>query len=151
MPENQDQPPVNSVLGFDFGLKRIGVAVGQRFTGTASPLATLQAQDGSPRWDLVEALIEQWHPDALIVGLPLQIDGSEQAITPAAKRFMNRLSGRYQLPVFMVDERFSSLAAESEIRQLSGAGKNANISVDSVAAKLIVEQWFAAQGDNHSL
>jgi len=133
---------IKTVLGFDFGLKKIGVAIGQRITGTASPLTRLSAQDGAPQWDRVQQLIEEWTPQLFIVGYPLHMDGSEQPVSKAAKRFGNRLAGRFQLPVIWVDERLSSLEAESYLTDLKKTSESDKLNIDSVSAKLIIEQWF---------
>ena len=139
MPEN------TVVLGFDFGLKKIGVAVGQVVTRTATPVATLKAQDGAPQWSQIQAIIDEWHPKLLLVGLPLHMDGSEQAITKAAKRFGNRLNGRFKIPVEWVDERLTSDEAERQITDLKISSHNDKLSVDSLSAQLIIEQWFEQQ------
>ncbi|HFE37163.1 MAG TPA: Holliday junction resolvase RuvX [Gammaproteobacteria bacterium] len=131
-----------TLLGFDFGLKKIGVAVGKTVTGIASPLQRLDARDGAPQWGSIQQLIAEWQPQLLVVGYPLHMDGSEQEITKAAKRFGNRLAGRFQLPVVWVDERLSSYEAE---QYLFGSKKNAQndkLNLDSISAKLIIEQWL---------
>lgn len=133
------------VLGFDFGMKNIGVAVGQMVTQTATPVATLKAQDGAPRWQEVQKLIDDWQPQLLLVGLPLHLDGTEQSLTQAAKRFGNRLHGRFKLPVEWVDERLTSHEAEMRISDLKISSHNDKLSVDSLAAQLIIEQWFEQQ------
>ena len=88
-----------TLLGFDFGMKRIGVAVGQTVTKTARPLGVVKATQGSPQWDVLNKLINTWKPDALVVGIPLNMDGTEQRLTEAAKQFANLLHERFQLPV----------------------------------------------------
>ncbi len=133
------------VLTFDFGLARIGVAVGQSITQTATPLNTLKAKDGSPQWDLVEALIKEWQPSLLLVGEPLNMDNSDQAITKRARKFANRLHGRFGLVVEMFDERLTSAAARDEIFEFGGYKKLKKTQIDSVAAALILESWFATQ------
>ena len=105
------------VLGFDFGEKRIGVAVGQELTGTARGITTLTSKNRQPDWEAISRLIEEWRPDLLVVGHPLHMDGSEQPLTHLAYRFGNRLSGRYNLPVERVDERLSSYEAELELSE----------------------------------
>lgn len=138
---------ISCVLGFDFGMTKIGVAVGQTITMNASPLGLLKAQDGAPQWGKVEALIQEWTPQLLVVGYPVHMDGSEQAITKAAKRFGHRLSGRFQLPVQWVDERLTSYEAEHYLANLTqgdikGNRESDKLNVDSLSAKLIIEQWF---------
>jgi putative Holliday junction resolvase len=135
------------LLGFDFGVKRIGVAVGQELTRTARALETLTSPDGGPDWDGITRLIEQWQPDALVVGLPLNADGSDHEVTRLARRFGNRLKGRYNLPVFSIDERLSSIEAE---RQLAEQGRYNKEDVDKLAARIILESWLAQQPDNNA-
>lgn len=132
--------PLKVVLGFDYGKKRIGVAVGQTITATASPLMTLKAENGAPRWEEIQKLIEQWHPGAFIVGLPYHLTGEEHEITVAARRFGNRLNGRFSLPVFFIDERLTSLEAEAALRENSRRIKPGEI--DAQAAKIITESWL---------
>lgn len=129
-----------TLLGFDFGTRRIGIAIGQEITGTARPLTTLHSRDGSVDWIAVSTLLEQWHPDALVVGLPLHMDGTEHERTRLARRFGNRLHGRYNLPVFMVDERLTSVEAEA---LLAASGVPAESGeTDRVAAQLILQAWL---------
>jgi putative Holliday junction resolvase len=130
-------------LGFDFGLSHIGVAVGQEVTHTANPLITLKAHDGKPNWDQVTKLIEQWHPDLLIVGLPLNMDQSEQPLTHAARRFGNRLHGRYGLPVEWIDERLSTVEAWEKLNlESTFLGRR---DIDQLAAQCILQTWLREQ------
>ena len=128
------------VLAFDYGLRRIGVAVGNGLTGTARALAPFAAADGSPDWDHVRRLLEEWKPDRLLVGLPLNMDDSPSEMSERAARFARRLHGRFGIPCDLVDERLSSFEARGLI---AGSGRRA--SVDSVAACVILESWFAAR------
>ncbi len=98
--------PEGVYIGFDFGYKRIGVAVGQKLTGSASPLSTLNAKLGIPNWDCIQQLLNEWKPMAFIVGLPTAIDDKKLYTTAAAKKFASELSNRFTLPVYLVDERF---------------------------------------------
>ena len=135
-------PPV-TVLGFDFGLRRIGVAIGQTVTGSARALTTISARDGKPDWDEISALIREWQPGELVVGLPLHLDDGEHARTHAARRFGNRLSGRFHLPVHLVDERLSSDDAERQLRERGLAPNQHNKErVDALAAQLILQTWL---------
>ena len=147
MPRDSASPPrphaPRTVLGFDFGTQRIGVAVGQEQTHTASALVTLAAREGQPDWSRVEALIKQWRPAAFVVGLPLMMDGSEQEITPRARRFGNRLHGRFGLPVFFVDERLTSKEAGMRIRERGERIEQG--SLDREAARIIIEIWLEQQ------
>lgn len=129
-------------LGFDFGFKRIGVAVGQVITGTARPLSTLAAIQGVPKWEQLAKLIAEWRPQALIVGLPSCVDGSEQYTTKAARAFAHQLETRYSLPVHLVDERYSTVEAKSKLFEKGGYRTLAATQIDSIAACLILEQWM---------
>ena len=103
-----------TILCFDYGSKSIGVAVGQFITQTATPVADLTAKDGIPNWDHINQLIQEWQPDLLLVGLPLNMDGSSSEMAVRAKKFANRLHGRFGLPFAMVDERLSSLKRKAK-------------------------------------
>ena len=129
------------VCAFDFGLKNIGVAVGQSLLRTAEPIAVIKAKDGRPSWDKLGALIAQWQPDFLLVGLPLNMDGSESEMSTRARKFAKRLHGRYGLKVELCDERLSSFEAKSNRHERQGDRKQA-LTVDAEAAQLILESWF---------
>ena len=133
----------NTLLGFDFGMRRIGVAVGQMVTRSANPLAILKATDGIPNWDHILALIITWQADALVVGIPVSMDGSEQPITFAARRFANKLHHRFRLPVYTMDERLTTIEAKRILTQQKKASSITPL--DSYAAKLILEQWLHEQ------
>jgi len=138
--------PVNAtLLGFDFGLKRIGVAVGQRITGSATPLTTLQSRDTKPDWKAITALIEEWRPAVLIVGEPRHLNGDVSEMTHAAHRFSRQLEGRFQLPVALVDERLSSREAERITREARSAGRKRRVDkgdIDKLAAQIILQSWL---------
>lgn len=134
--------PEGVYLGFDFGYKRIGVAVGQQITCSARPLQTLDAKLGVPDWNLVQKIIAEWHPQALIVGLPTCIDDSEQYTTAAARGFARQLRKRFLLPVHLVDERLSTVEARSQLFAEGGYRKIKQSQVDSFAACIILEQWL---------
>ena len=135
-----------TLLGFDYGKRNIGVAVGQEVTASASPLVTLKARDGKPDWTEITQLIETWRPDALVVGVPLNMDGSEQEMTRAARRFANQLQGRYHLPVIDIDERLTSVEAAHIMRDkehMARLGKqNNDATTDQIAAQLILTQYL---------
>lgn len=134
-----------TVLAFDFGTKSIGVAVGQEITGTASPLAALKAQDGIPDWQKVGQLFEDWVPDLAVVGLPLNMDGTEQEVTLRAKKFANRLHGRFKVKVETWDERLSTADAKSMLFELGGYKKLTKEKIDSVSACVIFTSWAENQ------
>lgn len=135
----------NTLLGFDFGTRSIGVAAGQQITGTAAPLPALKARDGIPDWDQLEALFQEWQPAAMVVGLPLNMDGTKQQVTFAAQKFANRLHARFKIPVHSCDERLTSTDARARLFELGGYKKLDKQKVDSVAACLILESWMNSQ------
>lgn len=135
-----------SILAFDYGTQKIGVAIGQSFTGTATPLPEIKARDGQPDWNQVATLIEEWQPDAFVVGVPINMDGSEFELTQRARKFGQRLHGRFGKPWFEMDERLTSFEAREQRNaqgNRSGAGKGGL--VDSIAASLILQSWFTEQ------
>jgi len=134
--------PAGYFLGFDFGLKRIGVASGQLTTCTATALTILPAKDGIPDWAQIDVLIKEWQPVALIVGMPLTMQDTEQLLTHCARRFAKRLTARYQLPIHLVDERLSSRAAKEQLYETGGRRAVKGKAVDNVAAQIILEQWL---------
>lgn len=131
------------VLGFDYGAKRIGVAVGQTLLGTASALTQLSAQKGRPEVRAVQVLLDEWRPDALIVGLPLNMDDSPSKSSKAAQRFASWLEIEFKLPVYLVDERLSSREARDRLDQ--PGKKYTKTELNSMAAQVIVEGWLMSQ------
>ena len=131
-----------TILTFDYGTKSIGVAVGQELTGTASLLSALKAQDGTPDWTQLEKLISEWKPQLLLVGLPLNMDGTEQPFTVRTRKFANRLHGRFGLPVELHDERLTTTEARSMLFAEGGYRNLAKDKVDSLSAKIIFESWY---------
>jgi len=123
-----------TALGFDYGERRIGVAVGQSITGSARPLTTLKSRGLRPDWETLSALVDEWRPERFVVGMPSHADGSDHALKPRIDRFCRQLTGRYGVPVSIIDERLSSYEAASR----GGAD------VDAGAACVILETWFAA-------
>ena len=128
------------VLAFDYGLRRIGVAVGNALTGTATALPVLPARDGVPDWERIRRLIGEWRPELLLVGLPLNMDGTPSEMSERAARFARRLHGRFGIRCELMDERLSSFEARARM-----AGEPGRTAVDSVAACVILEGWFAAR------
>jgi putative Holliday junction resolvase len=128
------------LLAFDYGLKRIGVAVGQQLTGTATPLKILSARDGIPDWDEIRKIIQEWQPDLAVVGNPLNMDGSESEMSLRARKFANRLHGRFGVKVEMTDERLSSYVNRSPVS--GGDGHSRTGGIDALAAATICEDWL---------
>lgn len=131
---------MGAVLGFDYGIRKIGVAVGQTVTRTATPLTTLPTRDQTPDWQAIGRLIGEWQPDCLVVGLPYQMDDAEAPVAERARRFARQLEGRYRLPVFLADERLTTREA---IRQLGREARRDALRVDAMAARLILETWLS--------
>jgi putative Holliday junction resolvase len=128
-----------TLMGFDFGTRKIGVAVGQTVTGSASPLHTLRWRAGKPDWEAIGRLIAEWRPEALVVGIPCHEDGAEEDWSPRIHRFARQLEGRYHLPVHKVDEQLTSMEARSRL----GLAASSREEVDDMAAKLILETWLS--------
>lgn len=127
-----------TLLAFDFGLKRTGVAVGNTVSGGARPLTTIVAEENDKRFAAVAALLEEWKPDTLLVGLPLAPDGAETEISKRARRFGNQLHGRFGLPVEFVDERYSSAVAEDGLKPRRADKEK----IDAAAAAIILQAWL---------
>jgi len=132
-----------TLLSFDFGTKSIGVAIGQRITGTARPLTALKANNGNPDWTQIERLLKEWQPDEVIVGLPLNMDGTEQPLTARARTFANRVHGRFGVTVTLHDERLSTVEARAGLFENGGFRALNKGSVDSASAVVILESYFA--------
>ena len=145
--------PPTTVLGFDFGKKRIGIAVGQTLTASARALATVRVHNDQPDWQAIGALIQSWRPAQLIVGLPTQLDGGEHPLAAAVRRFGDELHQRYDLPVHLVDERLSSheaahIAVVAGGRQPPPHSQAAKENLDRLAAQVILETWMAENANN---
>jgi len=149
MPRSGDAGP--TVLGFDFGLRRIGVAVGNTLTGTAEPLVTLPARDGIPDWTVLGSCVREWQPGMLVVGVPYNMDGSPGELTGRSLDFAAELGRRFDLAVVQVDERLSSREAEEalRLRRRSGAmtRRLRREDVDKEAACVLLRQWLEGRPD----
>jgi putative Holliday junction resolvase len=138
--------PARTILAFDFGLRRIGVAVGNTLTGTARPLTTLLANDGVPEWQQIARICAEYAPALCLVGVPCNMDGSTSPLTPRARAFAAELGKRVRSEVLLLDERLSSHAAEEALRDARATGSRARRlrrgDVDQVAAALLLMQWL---------
>lgn len=135
-----------TIMAFDFGTKSIGSAIGQEITGTASPLKAFKAQDGTPNWDDIEKQIKEWQPDLIVVGLPTDLHGKElETITPKAKKFANRLHGRFGNQVELHDERLSTAEARADLFEYGGYKALSKGNIDCRSAVVILESWFESQ------
>ena len=131
-----------TLLAFAFGTRSIGVAIGQRITGTARPLAAIKAQDGSPDWNIIGRLLKEWQPESVIVGLPLNMDGTEQPLTARARNFANKIHGRFGVAITLHDERLSTVEARAGLFERGGFRALDKGSVDSASAVVILESFF---------
>jgi putative Holliday junction resolvase len=137
------------ILAFDFGYRRVGVACGDTVSRTAQPLTAVTAGPGGPRWDAIAALLREWQPSLLVVGLPYNVDDSDSDMTRAARGFAADLGGRCGLQVALVDERYSSLDAGARLQAARESGRRrrrvVKADVDSAAACVILERWFTEE------
>jgi putative Holliday junction resolvase len=131
-----------TILAFDFGTRKIGVAIGNSLTRIARPLTTIEGEASAARFEAIASLIDEWQPDMLVVGRPLHADGSEHEMTARAERFARQLSSRFGLKVNYVDERFTSVAADAELAGARVHGKDRKSARDAIAAQLILQSWF---------
>ena len=138
--------PDETLLAFDFGTRRIGVAVGTAMLKTARPLLTIDAEANAIRFETIGRLIAQWQPNRLVVGLPLALDGSEHEMSARARRFAQQLHGRFGLPVALADERLSSVAAEDNLRRKGRDARRDKAAVDAEAAAIILQSYLERSG-----
>jgi len=139
---------MSTVLVFDFGLQRAGVAVGNTIVGTASAVETLQSINSKPNWQGITKLIDEWKPTQLVVGMPKQLDGTDTPLNDKIIRFCNQLNGRYNLPVAQANEQFTSIEAGRRLKEVRQAGRKKKVSkedVDQLSAVIIFENWFQSQ------
>ncbi|GAA0823925.1 Holliday junction resolvase RuvX [Colwellia sp. D2M02] len=134
-----------TIIGFDFGKKYIGVAVGQEITGSATPLGSVKANDGIPHWEQLTAFLTEWQPDIIVVGLPLNMDGSEQQLTLDAKKFGKRVFGRFGIPIEYQDERLTTADAKEQLFARGGFKNLKKDNIDAESARLIIESYLEQQ------
>lgn len=139
---NQAHVQSGTVLAFDFGEKRIGIAVGEHLLTSANPLMTIDNESNEIRFQIITKLVNEWQPRLLVVGLPLSLDGSEHAVTQLCKKFARRLNGRFNLPVALIDERYSSAAASQLLNEAGIRGRAQKEMLDQVAAQTILQSYF---------
>ena len=132
----------STVLCFDFGEQRIGVAVGEHMLASANPLTTINSESNDVRFEIIGKLINEWQPKLLVVGLPLNVDGSAHNTTQLCKKFARRLNGRFNLPVMLVDERYSSIEASEKLNDAGVKGRAQREMLDQVAAQGILQSYF---------
>lgn len=132
----------STVLCFDFGEQRIGIAVGEHLLASANPLTTIDNESNEVRFEVISKLIKEWQPKLLIVGLPLSFDGTETSVTQLCKKFARRLNGRFNIPVMLIDERYSSVEASDLLNQTGIKGRAQKVMLDQVAAQTILQSYF---------
>ena len=140
---------MSTVIAFDFGLKRTGVAVGNILMGSATPECTLTGKDEQPDWDGISKLIIDWKPSQIVVGLPIELDGTDSPLKKRIDRFCNQLNGRYNLPVDQENEQFTSIEAAERLKLLRQSGRKQKVKkeeVDKIAASIILESWMLNNG-----
>ena len=135
-----------TILAFDFGEKFTGVAVGEPSVGVAHPLGLITAKSNTGRMDEIAALVTEWKPGALVVGLPLSMDGSEHEMTRRCRRFARQLEARFRVPVRLVDERLSSAAAEEALRAAGKGGRKHKLRAHQISAQIILQSYFDDPG-----
>jgi putative Holliday junction resolvase len=146
MPDMPERTPAfiaqGTLLAFDFGTRRIGVAVGNTLLRSANPLTTIDEEKTDARFAMIAALLAEWQPCALVVGLPSNDDGTPHELTALARRFANRLKGRFNLPAILVDERYTSLSASAALNEQGVRGKKQKPLIDQYAAQQILQAYF---------
>ena len=133
------------VIAFDFGLKRTGVAVGNTVIGSATPECTLTSNDELPDWEGISKLFKEWQPSQIVVGMPVELDGTENPLKKRIDRFCNQIQGRYNIDVDQENEQFTSIEAAQRLKQLRQSGRKQKVSkdeVDKIAAAIILENWM---------
>ncbi|MGP1929017.1 MAG: Holliday junction resolvase RuvX [Arsenophonus sp. NC-WZS1-MAG3] len=130
------------IIAFDFGTLSIGIAIGQKITATASPLTAIKAKDGKPNWLGIEKIIQEWQPELAIVGLPLNMDGTEEPISNQVRKFANRFYGRFSIKVRLHDERLTTIEARAQLFNQGGYRALNKSKIDSISAVILLESWF---------
>jgi putative Holliday junction resolvase len=141
-------PPDVTVLAFDYGTRRVGVAVGNTLVRAAHALATIDDERTDARFDAIAALVNDWRPGLLVVGLPVHADGAEHPLTERARRFARQLEGRFRVPVSLVDERFTTEEAKARMASEGGGGRRHRASRDAYAAQVILQAYFDSGSDD---
>ena len=131
-----------NVLGFDFGQKRIGIAVGNNISKTARALTTIDSLSNNQKFELIQKIIEEWQPVSIVVGVPFNVDGSEHRITNLSKKFAKQLEQKYSLPIHLIDERYTSIEASHEIKDKKIDLKKKKLLIDQIAAKIILQSYL---------
>lgn len=132
----------STVMAFDFGERRLGIAIGEHLVGTATPLSMIDHESNEKRFEAISALVTAWQPKLFVVGFPLHSDGTEHAISQLCKKFARRLNGRFNIPVILIDERYTSIAASQALNAQGIKGRAQKTHLDAVAAQTILQSYF---------
>lgn len=138
--------PNQTIMAFDFGTTNIGIAVGYSHNQSSQPLPAIKAKDGVPNWDELKAKLEEWQPTKVVVGLPLNMDGTESEMSRRAKKFANRVHGRFGVACETLDERLTTFEAKQHAKADGHKGNYKEKPIDSLAAQLILEDWWSQFG-----
>jgi putative Holliday junction resolvase len=130
------------IVAFDFGLKHIGMAIGQEITNTAQTFYSLKAESGEPNWDELDIIVRDWQPKLFVVGNPINMDGSDSDMKEKSDKFSNLIRQRYNIPVELMDERLSTREARERMKSDSGHFVDASADTHQISAQIILESWF---------
>jgi putative Holliday junction resolvase len=131
-----------NVIGFDFGQKRIGIAVGNNISKTAQALITIDSSSNNQKFEVIQKIIEEWQPISIVVGVPFNVDGSEHKVTNLSRKFAKQLEQKYSLPTHLIDERYTSIEANHEIKDKKIDLKKKKLLIDQIAAKIILQSYL---------
>ncbi|MBF7682792.1 Holliday junction resolvase RuvX [Acinetobacter sp. B5B] len=133
---------VNTIMAFDFGTQKMGMAIGQRQIQSSTPLAQFPMKDGIPQWDQLLKIVKEWQPELFLVGLPLNMDDSESELSLRARKFARRLRHQTNIDTYMVDERLTTRSAREQLDHYQQQGRGKKLSADSLAAAILIENWY---------
>jgi putative Holliday junction resolvase len=138
-PNNQKE---GNIVGFDFGQKRIGVAIGNNISKTAQALITIESASSNQKFEAIQKIMDEWKPVSIVVGVPFNVDGSEHKVTNLSKKFAKQLEQKYALPIHLIDERYTSIEASHEIQDKKIDLKKKKLLIDQIAAKIILQSYL---------
>lgn len=133
---------IQRLMAFDFGLKSIGIAVGQKVTQTATPLCAIKAVAGEPNWGELQKIVSEWQPDAFVVGIPIDMEGKDLFVTEPARQFAKKLHGHFKLPLYEAEERLTTKEARANLFEEKGFKGLSKANVDAMSAQIILESWM---------
>ncbi len=131
-----------NIIGFDFGQKRIGVAIGNNISKSAQALITIESTSSNQKFEVIQKIMDEWQPVSIVVGVPFNVDGSEHKVTNLCKKFAKQLEQKYALPIYLIDERYTSIEASYEIQDKKIDLKKKKLLIDRIAAKIILQSYL---------